>query len=224
MPHHRCGVGELAAGAATCGRLRRFGRWRDRSHPPARFTATSAATTTPDPSVSEAVPMPLFIACFMPKILPTVAPVPAPTLPSAIGPALAARRCLLAHFAGRTNMRAADPEIEQDGAGNDGHAGDAGVDSRSRAFRENCELRKWSQGRKRCRRRGRWHVRSAQRAPGFSVSSSQEPVAEPRISTPPTPSVPQRIDRASCEGDRVGGMTHEDAGNIGQPLHINAVC
>jgi hypothetical protein len=46
------------------------------------LTATSAPTVMPA-TVTEALPMPPFIARSMPNSLPTVAPVPAPTLPCA---------------------------------------------------------------------------------------------------------------------------------------------
>src|SRR5436190_17449241 len=49
---------------------------------PTALTATSAATVMP-PTSTDAVPMPPFIARPMPNSLPTEAPAPAPTLPSA---------------------------------------------------------------------------------------------------------------------------------------------
>ena len=57
---------------------------------PTALTATSAATIRPSGSVIDAVPMPPFIARAGPASFPTVAPAPAPTLPSATGPADAA--------------------------------------------------------------------------------------------------------------------------------------
>ena len=71
--------------------------------------------------------MPLFMACFMPKILPTVAPVPAPDVAFGHRPGIRRQSRFLAHLAGRANMRVADPEIEQNGAGHDGHVGHSGV-------------------------------------------------------------------------------------------------
>ena len=56
---------------------------------PTALQAISAPTVTPR-TVSEAVPMPPFMARSMPKTLPTQAPMPAPTLPSAGRAALAA--------------------------------------------------------------------------------------------------------------------------------------
>ena len=53
------------------------------------LTAISAPTVTPA-TVTDAVPRPPFMACCMPNILPTTAPLPAPTLPSAGGALLAA--------------------------------------------------------------------------------------------------------------------------------------
>ena len=50
---------------------------------PIALTATTAATVSPSSSVIEAVPIPPFIARSSPRSLPTVAPAPAPTLPSA---------------------------------------------------------------------------------------------------------------------------------------------
>lgn len=49
---------------------------------PAALQATSAPTVTPS-TVIDALPMPPFMAYSMPKSLPTEAPAPAPTLPSA---------------------------------------------------------------------------------------------------------------------------------------------
>ncbi|MCY1300415.1 hypothetical protein D9M70_499780 [compost metagenome] len=48
---------------------------------PTALTATMAPTVTPA-TVSDAVPMPPFMARLGPYSLPTVAPAPAPTLPS----------------------------------------------------------------------------------------------------------------------------------------------
>ena len=56
---------------------------------PTALQAMSAPTVTPS-TVTEAVPTPPFMACCMPKVLPTTAPLPAPTLPSAGGRPLAA--------------------------------------------------------------------------------------------------------------------------------------
>ena len=57
---------------------------------PRALTATIAATTRPFGRVMAALPMPPFIARSRPPILPTVAPAPAPTFPSATGPSVAA--------------------------------------------------------------------------------------------------------------------------------------
>ena len=57
---------------------------------PQQLTTTSAPMVIPEAVVSAAVPMPPFSARSMPSALPTVAPVPAPTLPSAITPVVAA--------------------------------------------------------------------------------------------------------------------------------------
>ena len=61
---------------------------------PTALTATIAATVSPSVVVSAADPIPPFIARLPPIILPTVAPAPAPTLPSSIAPALAAAAAL----------------------------------------------------------------------------------------------------------------------------------
>lgn len=61
-----------ATGRAVCGSITS----------PTALQAMSAPTVMPS-SDTEAVPMPPFIARPMPKSLPTAAPVPAPTLPSA---------------------------------------------------------------------------------------------------------------------------------------------
>jgi hypothetical protein len=85
------------------------------------LTATSAATVN-EPSFSEAVPMPPFIARWMPKSLPTVAPRPAPALPWAGG---SLRRGLAGRVAGvgaGADARVADPQIEQHRRRHDGHA------------------------------------------------------------------------------------------------------
>src|SRR5712692_1652011 len=52
---------------------------------PKAFTTASAATRTPSGSSSVQQPMPDLVARSIPKSFPTVAPVPAPTLPSATG-------------------------------------------------------------------------------------------------------------------------------------------
>ena len=52
---------------------------------PNALTATMAPTITPPPMSMLAVPSPDFMASVMPNILPTDAPVPAPTFPSAGG-------------------------------------------------------------------------------------------------------------------------------------------
>ena len=55
---------------------------------PKALTTTKAATVTPD-TVNAALPMPPFMARWGPNTLPTVAPVPAPTLPMPTGAELA---------------------------------------------------------------------------------------------------------------------------------------
>ena len=57
---------------------------------PTAFTAANADTMAPELRVTVNVPMPPFIAPFMPRSFPTVAPVPAPMLPSATGLSVAA--------------------------------------------------------------------------------------------------------------------------------------
>ena len=59
---------------------------------PTALTATIAATTRPSESLIDALPSPPFTG--RPVILPTVAPAPAPTLPSSTGPSLAATEAL----------------------------------------------------------------------------------------------------------------------------------
>src|SRR3989337_2778681 len=49
---------------------------------PSALTATIAPTMTPPPTSTEAVPTPDFIAPPMPRIFPTLAPIPTPALPS----------------------------------------------------------------------------------------------------------------------------------------------
>src|SRR5258706_172819 len=61
---------------------------------PAALTAAMAPTTRPFGSVIDAEPMPPFIERAGPAILPIVAPAPAPTLPSATGPSVAASAAL----------------------------------------------------------------------------------------------------------------------------------
>src|SRR2546425_12170393 len=58
---------------------------------PKAFTTTSAPTITPPGRLTAQVPTPPFIAVWGPNTLPTVAPLPAPTLPSSTGPADAPR-------------------------------------------------------------------------------------------------------------------------------------
>ena len=58
---------------------------------PTALTATTAATVSPSARVIEAVPIPPFIARPRPRSFPTVAPAPAPTLPSAGAAVVAAR-------------------------------------------------------------------------------------------------------------------------------------
>ena len=61
---------------------------------PNAFTATKAVTSTPPLSSTSPEPTPDFMAWRMPKILPTVAPVPAPTAPSFTAPVVAAAAAL----------------------------------------------------------------------------------------------------------------------------------
>jgi hypothetical protein len=56
---------------------------------PNAFTTARAATTSPPSSRTEALPSPPFIDRSGPRMLPTVAPVPAPTLPWAKSPLVA---------------------------------------------------------------------------------------------------------------------------------------
>src|SRR5690606_31054708 len=57
---------------------------------PSALTTASAATVPPPGRGRAALPNPAFIAYCGPAHLPTVAPVPTPTLPSSTGPAPAA--------------------------------------------------------------------------------------------------------------------------------------
>ncbi len=57
---------------------------------PTAFTATSAEMTSPSGSTSDADPIPAFIGRRGSPSFPTVAPAPAPTLPSATASAVAA--------------------------------------------------------------------------------------------------------------------------------------
>ena len=73
------------------------------------------------PTSIDAVPMPPFIARPMPNSLPTEAPAPAPTLPSA---SESLRRRFAGGVAGGgigADARVADPEVEQDRRRNDRH-------------------------------------------------------------------------------------------------------
>ncbi len=63
--------------------------------------------------------MPAFMACAMPKSLPTVAPVPAPTQPSGTAIGGGCRGGGFAHGGVGVHVRLADAEIEEDGAGHD---------------------------------------------------------------------------------------------------------
>ena len=93
-------------------------RVADRSRRRAHCRRSARPTVTPS-TVTEAVPMPPFIARSMPKILPTVAPVPAPTLPCA---GALGRRQLAGAIAGgrvRPDRRVAHHQVEQHGAGHE---------------------------------------------------------------------------------------------------------
>ena len=83
---------------------------------PSALTATSAPTITPPSSLRLLEPIPPRIARAMPWILPTLAPVPAPTLPSATGPTRGLTGRLPAHLACGTDSAVAHVEIEQERA------------------------------------------------------------------------------------------------------------
>jgi hypothetical protein len=74
------------------------------------------------PSFSDAVPMPPFIARWMPKSLPTVAPRPAPALPWAGGSLRAAPGRPRSRCRHRGGCGVADPQVEQHRRRHDGHA------------------------------------------------------------------------------------------------------
>ena len=110
--------------------------------------------------VTEAVPMPPFMARSMPKILPTAAPAPAPTLPSAgrLG------RCRLAGAITRGRVRAdggvADQQVEQHRARHDGqtHRPDGKADA---LLLQPAHRRRWPRpGPRRCRRPAGCRARS----------------------------------------------------------------
>ncbi len=95
---------------------------------PTAFTATIAATTRPFGMVSAALPMPDFIALIGPPSLPTVAPAPAPTLPSCTGSARRGGGGLVAAVGRRPDLRVvADRQVEEDRGRHDRHLRDADV-------------------------------------------------------------------------------------------------
>src|SRR5207244_12442865 len=61
---------------------------------PAALAATMAPTTRPLGSEMDAVPIPDFVECPAPPNFPTVAPAPAPTVPSCTTPAVATSAAL----------------------------------------------------------------------------------------------------------------------------------
>ena len=90
---------------------------------PTAFTAMSAPRCTPSRSRT-AQPSPPFVARAMPWSLPTLAPVPAPTLPSATGPGRAPAAARMAHRAiGPRAVGSPSAEVVEDGAGHVGHHG-----------------------------------------------------------------------------------------------------
>ena len=80
--------------------------------------------------------MPPFIARSMPSTLPTVAPVPAPTLPWAKSPLVARRPRLVAHRRVGARRGVSDDEVEEDGRGDQRDAGDADVEADALLFQE----------------------------------------------------------------------------------------
>ena len=94
-------------------------------HVAQRIAAISAPTVTPS-TVTEAVPMPPFMARAMPNILPTGAPAPAPTLPWAGARAGRPRRPH-SRPAHRGGSGVAHQQIKQHGRRHDGHAPDPHV-------------------------------------------------------------------------------------------------
>ena len=87
---------------------------------PTALTATSAATIRPSPITIEAVPTPDFIAP-PPPLFPTVAPAPAPTLPSDTGPSFAASAARYPQSASGRYRATADIEIVKNRSGHDRH-------------------------------------------------------------------------------------------------------
>ena len=90
----------------------------------------------------DAVPIPDFIARAMPINLPTVAPAPAPTLPSATGPDARGGCRAIAAVCGRPDMRIAEPEVEQDRGWHDRDTRDGRLESLLRAPRATSPTRR----------------------------------------------------------------------------------
>ena len=149
---------------------------------PTAFTAINAATCKPPGTSMSEVPMPPFIARPGPPSLPTVAPAPAPTLPSSMSSA----RALSAPPHSRTppwsDRRIADPEVVEDRGGHDRHPGGAGLEGRCCVRRGNASPRRPPPDRTRCRLRGRWHARARRCSTGRAGPSRACPVAAPRTS------------------------------------------
>ncbi len=159
----------------------------------------------------------------MPKILPTVAPVPAPTLPSVTGPEFAASAAFSPiSRVGRTSG-AADAEIEKNGAGHDRHVGDAGVVSNAALFEKIAHAAGGFETKGAApREHDGMHIRrdmaGVQRVELAGTGGRTADVhAAHRIGA-------AENDSASGESYGVRCVTHQNAGNVGQSFIGMLVC
>ena len=190
---------EQRAARAACGRRRATCRPRLRTPAttlpvagsmmsPTAFTATMAATTRPfgsgDRRPSRGRPS---SAATLP-ILPTVAPAPAPTLPSATGAVGRGLRGLVAAVGGRPDLAACrrTPRSNRMAAGTIGTTPVADLPSDVAALRDTARRPAPHRGRRRCRRTRTTALTLSTMFDGSSRSVSRVPGAPPRCDTPPT--------------------------------------
>ena len=168
--------------------------------------------------------MPPFIARSMPKILPTAAPAPAPTLPSA---GACARRGLAGGIAGR---RVGPDALRRPAAGRTAprparSAGAPGRPSCRRPARPaSASRRRPHPGPTRCRRPAGCRAPARPRWTGASRSVSRVPGAAPRTSTPADRAAAREHHRAAGGPAGVGEVADLDAGDVGDGEQRHCDC
>ncbi len=154
---------------------------------PSALVTASAATIVPSSSRTAALPTPPFEARSGPASFPTVAPVPAPTLPSTIGPAAIASSQAARPDAGvGSGGGRADEEIEEDRRRHDRDAPRPASRRPRPARRATASRRPLRPGRRPSRRARQMACTRSTSAVVRSRSVSRVPGADPRTSTPAT--------------------------------------